>query len=165
MLGPLGQLLESKLNALVEDKEVLIEWGMPSGAHPLHSPYCRVDAIRRWAASGAEVDVRNEDGETPLMLAVSRLMVPEVTELLSLGAQANAMRHHDHRETALHYLAYSLVITGDNWQEAPTREIARLLVCAGADPAKRYSVDFVDAALTEIGAFVAATPPSPRSKP
>ncbi len=75
-----------------EGDEVAFEWQFPRGEHPLHgaarlgSP----EVVRRWVASGASVDVTDDEGITPLMSAVSGYpchgQTEVVAELLRLGA-------------------------------------------------------------------------------
>ena len=87
-----------------------------------------VDAVRSWVASGADINVVNERGGTPLMWASRWHHAECVAEMLRLGADA---RHvNDSGWTALHRVASG----GDGGGGA---EVVRLLVAAGCDAAVR----------------------------
>ena len=48
-----------------------------------------VDALRAWVASGADINVADNDGDTPLMLAATW---PEIVAmLLTVGAEVMAL--------------------------------------------------------------------------
>ena len=87
-----------------------------------------VDAVRSWVASGADINVVNERGVTPLMLASNWHHAECVAEMLRLGADAR--RVDDYGRTALHWVA---VPSRDGGGE----EVVRLLVAAGCDAAVR----------------------------
>ena len=88
-----------------------------------------VDAVRSWAASGADINVADEDGVTPLMVASYYHHAECVAEMLRVGADAR--RVNDNGWTALHWVAAR---GGDGGGGA---EIVRLLVAAGCDAAGR----------------------------
>ena len=86
-----------------------------------------VDAVRSWVASGADINVVDEDGFTPLMLAT--LHSECVAEMLRLGADAR--RVNNYGWTALHYVALQAYRRGDGVG------VVRQLVAAGCDAAVR----------------------------
>lgn len=87
-----------------------------------------VDAVRSWVASGADINVVDEDGTTPLMCASWCRHTECVAEMLRLGADA---RRVDNRgRTALHRAA-SHSRRGDGVG------VVRQLVAAGCDAAVR----------------------------
>ena len=87
-----------------------------------------VDAVRSWVASGADINVVDEYGVTPLMWASQCHHVECVAEMLRLGADA---RRVDNRgSTALHWVAGR---GGDHRKG----EVVRMLVAAGCDAAVR----------------------------
>ena len=89
-----------------------------------------VDAVRSWVASGADINVVNEDGATPLMGASQCLHEECVAEMLRLGADA---RRVDNRgRTALHRVAAYADRRGDT-----AEGVVRQLVAAGCDAAAR----------------------------
>ena len=88
-----------------------------------------VDAVRSWVASGADINVVDEDGETPLMWASNYHRAECVAEMLRLGADAR--RVDNDGWTALHRVAWR---GGDGGGGA---EVVRLLVAAGCDAAVR----------------------------
>ena len=87
-----------------------------------------VDAVRSWVASGAGIDVVNEDGTTPLMCASLGLHTECVAEMLRLGADAR--RVNNDGWTALHGVAFA-TLRGDGGG------VVRQLVAAGCDAAVR----------------------------
>ena len=86
-----------------------------------------VDAVRSWVASGADINVVNELGFTPLMLASRGHRAECVAEMLRLGADARRVANDGW--TALHWVALS---GSDGGAGA---EVVRLLVAAGCDAA------------------------------
>ena len=88
-----------------------------------------VDAVRSWVASGADINVVDEGGMTPLMWASQCLRSECVAEMLRLGADAR--RVDNDGRTALHYVAEHAVRRGDG------RGVVRQLVAAGCDAAVR----------------------------
>jgi ankyrin repeat protein len=88
-----------------------------------------VDAVRSWVASGADINVVDERGDTPLMVASYCHRAECVAEMLRLGADAR--RVNNYGSTALHWVAYR---GGDGGGGA---EVVRLLVAAGCDAAVR----------------------------
>ena len=88
-----------------------------------------VDAVRSWVASGADINVVNELGGTPLMLASGCHHAECVAEMLRLGADARRVANDG--STALHWVAE---LGSDGGGGA---EVVRLLVAAGCDAAVR----------------------------
>lgn len=88
-----------------------------------------VDAVRSWVASGADINVVDDRGVTPLMLASAWHRAECVAEMLRLGADAR--RVDNYGRTALHFVAWR---GGDGGGGA---EVVRLLVAAGCDAAVR----------------------------
>lgn len=80
------------------------------------------ELVRALAASGAEVDVENEFGKTPLMEAGMLENLEMMTLLLELGAKVNHQSSSD-QSTALHIAV-----------EFDKSKAYRLLIDAGADP-------------------------------
>ena len=88
-----------------------------------------VDAVRSWVASGADINVVDEDGSTPLMWASLKLHTECVAEMLRLGADAR--RVDNDGWTALHWVAQAVDRGGDGGG------VVRQLVAAGCDAAVR----------------------------
>ena len=88
-----------------------------------------VAAVRSWVASGADINVLDVIGGTPLMLASRYHHAECVAELLRLGADVHHTNHGG--ETALHEVAWR---DRDGDEGA---EVVRLLVAAGCDAAAR----------------------------
>ena len=88
-----------------------------------------VDAVRSWVASGADINVVDEDGTTPLMWASWRLHTECVAEMLRLGADAR--RVDNNGWTALHWVAAWAGRVADGVG------VVRQLVAAGCDAAVR----------------------------
>ena len=91
-----------------------------------------VDAVRSWVASGADINVVDEGGVTPLMWASGYHRAECVAEMLRLGADARRVENDG--STALHWVA---VRGSDGGGGA---EVVRLLVAAGCDAAVRDNV-------------------------
>ena len=91
-----------------------------------------VDAVRSWVASGADINVVNEDGVTPLMVASFQHLAECVAEMLRLGADAR--RVNKYGMTALHRVAL-------RGSDGGGGEVVRLLVAAGCDAAVRDNDD------------------------
>ena len=87
-----------------------------------------VDAVRSWVASGAEINVVDKYGNTPLMLASQGLHSECVAEMLRLGADAR--RVDNDGMTALHWIAYG-------GRRGDGVGVVRQLVAAGCDAAVR----------------------------
>ena len=104
-----------------------------------------VDAVRSWVASGADINVVDEDGTTPLMDSSHRLHSECVAEMLRLGADAR--RVNNRGMTALHWVA-ACAFGGDGVG------VVRQLVAAGCDAAVRDNDGHtaVELARTEHGA-------------
>lgn len=72
---------------------------------PLHS-FCKrdgtVEMIDQLVAAGIEVDVRDADGETPLLNAIFRGFTTAAEKLLELGADVNACNISSH-ESSIHF--------------------------------------------------------------
>ena len=88
-----------------------------------------VDAVRSWVASGADINVVDEYGITPLMEASQYLRSECVAEMLRLGADAR--RVNNDGWTALHWVAQAVDRGGDGGG------VVRQLVAAGCDAAVR----------------------------
>ena len=88
-----------------------------------------VDAVRSWVASGADINVVDEYGMTPLMSASRKLYSECVAEMLRLGADAR--RVNNGGWTALHCVAAYADRGGDGGG------VVRQLVAAGCDAAVR----------------------------
>ena len=88
-----------------------------------------VDAVRSWVASGADINVVDEYGATPLMEASRYHRAECVAEMLRLGADAR--RVDNDGRTALHLVA------GRGGDFGGGAEVVRLLVAAGCDAAVR----------------------------
>ena len=88
-----------------------------------------VDAVRSWVASGADINVVDELGITPLMWASYYLQAECVAEMLRLGADARRVTKYG--ETALHWVARHGRDGGGG------AEVVRLLAAAGCDAAVR----------------------------
>ena len=88
-----------------------------------------VDAVRSWVASGADINVVNWFGTTPLMFASEYLHSECVAEMLRLGADAR--RVDNNGRTALHWIA-----AADRGGDA-AEGVVRQLVAAGCDAAVR----------------------------
>ena len=84
--------------------------------------------MRSWVASGADINVVNEYGNTPLMAASCCHRAECVAEMLRLGADAR--RVDNRRMTALHRVA-------ELGRDLGGAEVVRLLVAAGCDAAVR----------------------------
>ena len=89
-----------------------------------------VDAVRSWVASGADINVVDEDGITPLILASQFLRSECVAEMLRLGADAR--RVDNDGWTALHWVATTWFSRGGDGVG-----VVRQLVAAGCDAAVR----------------------------
>jgi hypothetical protein len=115
---------------LEEGDDVFCDWELSCRLHPLHCAAFNgnIEAIRSWLASGADVNVTNEDEQTPLMDACINLEEECVTELLKLGANANLI--DEFGETALHKIAY-------NYYSEKKKRIAKMLIKAGCDTVTR----------------------------
>ena len=87
-----------------------------------------VDAVRSWVASGADINVVDEDGSTPLMDASLKLHTECVAEMLRLGADAR--RVNNGGWTALHWIAFA-------GRRGDGVGVVRQLVAAGCDAAVR----------------------------
>ena len=89
-----------------------------------------VDAVRSWVASGADINVVDERGDTPLMLASYWHRAECVAEMLRLGADARRVTD-TYGVTALHLLA------ARGSDDGGGADVVRLLVAAGCDAAVR----------------------------
>ena len=89
-----------------------------------------VDAVRSWVASGADINMVDEYGTTPLMSASLELHTECVAEMLRLGADAR--RVDNGGRTALHWIAGYADRGGD-----AAGGVVRQLVAAGCDAAVR----------------------------
>ena len=106
-----------------------------------------VDAVRSWVASGADINVVDEDGFTPLIFASQWLHTECVAEMLRLGADAR--RVDNDGWTALHRIAAFAFRHRD-----AAEGVVRQLVAAGGDAAVRDNRGrtAVELARTEHGA-------------
>lgn len=98
-----------------------------------------IDAIHRWVAAGAQPDVRDADGVTPLVCAAVRAQTACVEALLALGADAHAADAAG--GTALHWCA--------RFPGRDRADVVRLLVAAGCDPAARNGEGLEAAAVAQ----------------
>ena len=105
-----------------------------------------VDAVRSWVASGADINVVDVRGNTPLWFASHWLHSECVAEMLRLGADAR--RVDNDGWTALHHVAAYADRGGDGGG------VVRQLVAAGCDAAVRDNRGrtAVELARTEWGA-------------
>ena len=105
-----------------------------------------VDAVRSWVASGADMNVVDEYGTTPLIRASRWLRSECVAEMLRLGADAR--RVDNDGMTALHWVAQAVDRGGD------AGGVVRQLVAAGCDAAVRNNNGHtaVELARTDYGA-------------
>lgn len=95
-LTPTYLLLHKKCE-LEEGDDVYCEWiDIPLGNHPLHEAarYGNTEAIKNWIASGADINMRNSDDETPLMCATYYFKRECVDLLLRLGADVNCVNKY-----------------------------------------------------------------------
>ena len=117
---------------LEEGDDVFCDWKLSDRSHPLHhAAYIgNIEAIRSWLASGADVNVTDDDGRTPLMHACSNSKEGSVVELLRLGANAQIKDNYD--RTALHFVADFFII---NVEKIET--IVKILIKAGCNSAIR----------------------------
>ena len=123
---------DNKKCKLEEGDDVFCDWKLLlNGYHPLHYAAAtgNIKAIHSWLTSGADINVANKNGTTPLMFACA---TPEkeccVAELLRLGANANAIDATGN--TALCYKAAHC-----HKVDLKTSErIAKILIKAGCDP-------------------------------
>lgn len=90
--------------------------------------------IAQAIAKGVPVDVRDQDGRTPLHLAAKEAHLFAVMMLIAKGANVNA-RDHD-RRTPLHVAA-----GGDPKLDGERYQIVKVLVAKGADRAARDAQD------------------------
>ena len=106
-----------------------------------------VDAVRSWVASGADINVVDSRGTTPLMYASQWLHSECVAEMLRLGADAR--RVNNDGRTALHMMARFADRGGD-----AAGVVVRQLVAAGCDAAVRDNFDYtaVELARSHYGA-------------
>lgn len=107
--------------SLVDHQVINVSWTRLRD-HPLHSVAHDGNgyAIEAWIAVGEEVDVRDEDGRTPLMYAVMGAQRDVIPLLLWLGADINAVDFQGW--TALHHAGHKRYdVIGDD------------LIAAGAD--------------------------------
>ena len=91
-----------------------------------------VDAVRSWLASSADINVVDEHGATPLMVASLGHHAECVAEMLRLGADARRVNYLG--STALHSVADR---GSHGWGGA---EVVRQLVAAGCDAAVRDNI-------------------------
>lgn len=95
----------------VDDHTVLIQVDpLPNNAHLLHyaARGANMILIRALVASGASINVRNNNGTTPLMMMCSEhymLNKSSLTELIEMGADVNA--ENIYGETPYHWLGGS----------------------------------------------------------
>ncbi len=94
---------------------------------PLHEVCCNVETaeipnvVDRFVNAGADVNVRDLDGETPLLNAVYKRYTSIARKLIDLGADVN-IPNHSSQETAIHF-----AVSFDHF------EILPLLLDKGAD--------------------------------
>jgi hypothetical protein len=127
---------------LEEGEEVFCDWKLHDGDHPLHcaAEYGNIEAIRSWLASGADVNVINDNGQTPLMYACLNLNEESMNELLKLGANINCVDTYGN--TLLHSISFWDYMCCYRWgthDEVERRienakKIAKTLIALGLDP-------------------------------
>jgi ankyrin repeat protein len=132
-LKPNGK--DKKKCELEEGDDVFCDWKLLDGYYPLHcaAEDGNIEAIRSWLASGADINVTNAFEQTPLMRACWNSKEECVTELLKLGANANAIDKYG--ETSLHKIAY-------NRNLKKMKKIAKMLIKAGCDSMMRNNNGF-----------------------
>ncbi len=143
MLTPRGD--GDAVCGFAEDDEVMCEWIVVDGMHPLHHAASDglIEAVRSWVASGVDIDTVNEDGDTPLMLASGNFHAACVADMLHLGADVR--RVNNDGSTPLHHVAERGADGVGDWQG-----VVRLLVAAGCDVMARDNHGYT--------AVMAATP-------
>lgn len=114
-LWSLGQVLKMDWTHDLEKKDSLGETPVLYAATNGYE-----NTLARLIAAGAQVNVTNEKGLTPLMKATGRRGLKNVRQLLAAGADVNASSHLG--KTALMY-----AVTSDN------KKIMDELIAAGAD--------------------------------
>jgi len=139
-LNPNGE--NNKRCNLEEGDDVFCDWKFPNGEHPLHyaaATYGNIKAIHSWMTSGADVNVTNGYGRTPLMLVCFHLKEECVVELLRLGANVHMINNKGN--TALHHVGNTY-----GYYLEKIERIAKMLIKAGCDPTKRNNENetFID---------------------
>jgi len=116
---------DDKKCELEEGDDVFCDWELCKD-HPLHCAafFGNIEAIRSWLASGADVNVINDVGRTPLMFACSNLKEECMMELLRLGSNVHMIDNYG--DNILHCVAY---INLKNMER-----IAKTLIKAGCNP-------------------------------
>jgi hypothetical protein len=116
---------------LVDGDEVLCEWDL-EGSHPLHYAGManNVEAVRSWVVSGADVNVTDTCGLTPMMWASMHACSHSIAEMLRLGADVR-------RVDSIGCTSLHLVATANRKDAAAAAAVVRMLVAAGCDPAVR----------------------------
>src|SRR5690348_7668687 len=72
---------------------ICINFTLKDDHHPLHhaATHENLNAIKKWLASGIDVDIRNKQGETPLMYACNNINLDILIELIRCGADPNTI--------------------------------------------------------------------------
>jgi ankyrin repeat protein len=106
--------------------------------HPLlcAAGFGNVEAIRSWIASGADVDVKSEFEDTPLLSASFHIEDKCIKELLHSGA--NVQHVNSTNDSALHYLVFGL-IKWHHYDIQNVKNIIKMLIVAGIDLMTRNS--------------------------
>jgi ankyrin repeat protein len=123
---------------LEEGEDVFCNWELIFGNHPLHcAAYKNKEVIKSWLASGADINIKNVHGETPLMYASKNSKEECVVELLSLGANVHVIDKIGN--TVLHCVAC-------NGDMKDIEKTVKTLIKAGCNPKKRNNenMTFID---------------------
>ncbi len=141
-IWPFNQKMEpdgdfDKKCELEEGDDVFCDWISPDGNHQLHNAayYGNIKAIVSWLTSGADIDVLNKSGKTPLMCACQYLEEECVMKLLQLGANANATDKYGN--TSLHYVASSQNLAHNfDYDFKKIERIIKKIIKGGCNPTK-----------------------------
>lgn len=118
------------MHNLTNGDNVMCMYILEDGMHPLHQ-INKTEQIRSWIASGADVNVRNINGDTPLMYAsISYNNLDCILELLKLGANIDLFNNNG--ETALHFMLHYYEPYYDSFNHICAT--IRLLIEKGGNP-------------------------------
>lgn len=142
--------LQARVSELSERKNA----DFPSGGFaPLHwatrdGNEAMIDLL---LANGADINARNGDGSTPMMLAIVNDRFDIAAKLLKLGADANdgsLFYITEMRDATTDWRARDgTVYRADHPNELTALDLTRLLLEAGADPNKPFSVQMHNASM------------------
>lgn len=115
-------------------EELLIEWSSyPFNNHPLHY-ITTVSQLHSWVASGADINIKDSYGRTPLMMIIKNNPLCDgknfeelIKEMLLCGADVECVDRYE--RTALFYII--------NRSSKNSCKIIRLLIDAGCNPHAR----------------------------